>query len=66
MSCDACLSCPHSSRLWKVRWLPGIAAYSTTEHFRLSDWWHFREWLSTLLGWWAHKLIAPKDPKGAR
>ena len=63
MSCEACLTCPNSHRLFESRYMPGIHAWTTGENFRLTDWWHFRDWLAGSIGYWAHRLISPKDPK---
>jgi hypothetical protein len=63
MSCDACLTCPNYGRLWWLRWLEGIKAFSSSENFALSDWWHFRWWVFGLVSACAYRWITPKDPK---
>jgi len=67
MSCDACLTCPHSGRLWGDCF-NGFGSFGdesrrlSSDHFRLSDWWHFRSWLCSVVGMLAYKWIHPKDP----
>jgi len=63
MSCQACMGCRNSTEtLWTIYYLPGLGKNDTSEYYRLSDWWHFRSWLASLIGMTAYRWIAPKDP----